>query len=128
MREVVSSGEVDVIGVGRPFCVAPDLVNRVLSGSLDELPAPEKALRLGPGIFGSSSSNRTLRTLNAQAEMSWFYRQIVALSEGREPEPTLGIWSALISHFVGEMSVARQRTFKRSARALPASAASLPRD
>ncbi len=124
MREVVSSGEVDLIGLGRPFCVIPDLVPRVLNGDLDELPTPEKTLSLGPGVFGSSSSNRTLRTLNGQAEVSWFYRQIIALSEGREPDPTLGVWSALLSHFIGEMSVARRRTFKGSVASLPANAAS----
>jgi 2,4-dienoyl-CoA reductase-like NADH-dependent reductase (Old Yellow Enzyme family) len=124
MREVVSSGEIDVVGLGRPFCVAPDLVKHVLSGELGELPTPEQALTLGPGIFGSASSNRTIRTLNGQAEVSWFYSQIIALSDGREPDRSLGTWSALSAHFTGELSRARRRTFKRSAVALPASTAS----
>lgn len=124
MREVVHSGEVDAVGLGRPFCVMPDLVNEVLNEEIDELPAYEKGLRLGPGFFGSSSSNRTVRTLNGQAEVAWFYQQIIALSEGRQPDTSLGTWSALLSHFAGEMSVARRRTFKRAAKALPATARS----
>lgn len=120
MREVVRSGEVDVVGLGRPFCVMPNLVKAVLNEEIDELPAYEKQLRLGPGFFGSSSSNRTVRTLNGQAEVAWFYQQIIALSEGRQPDTSLGIWSALLSHFAGEMSVVRRRTFKRAVKELPA--------
>lgn len=124
MREIVSSGEIDVVGLGRPFCVLPDLVQAALAETLRELPTPEHSLRLGPGVLGSGSSNRTIRTLNGQAEVSWFYSQIIALSEGREPDPDLGTWSALLAHFAGEMSRARRRTFKRSAAALPAGTAS----
>jgi 2,4-dienoyl-CoA reductase-like NADH-dependent reductase (Old Yellow Enzyme family) len=120
MREVVASGEVDVIGIARPFCVVPDVATQVLSAGLGALPAPEKELRLGPGVFDRSSRNRMLRTLNGQAEVAWFYRQIIALSQDQELDPTLGIWSALVSHFTREIGVARRRAFKRSSGALPA--------
>jgi len=121
MREVVGSGEVDAIGIARPFCVLTDLAQQILGEGLDTLPAPEKTFRLGPGVFGPSSSNRTLRTLNAQAEVAWFYRQLIALSEHREPDLELGIWHALVAHLGGELGVARRRSFRRSAPALPAS-------
>jgi len=121
MREVVATGEVDVIGIARPFCVAPDVAAQVLSAGLSALPAPEKELRLGPGVFGPSSSNRTLRTLNGQAEVAWFYSQIIALSEGREPDLSLGVWRALMTHVAREIGMARRRSFQRSAGALPAS-------
>ncbi len=123
MREVVASGEVDVIGIARPFCVAPDVAAQVLSAGLDALPAPEKKLRLGPRLFGGSSPSRTLRTLNGQAEVAWFYSQIIALSEGREPDRDLGVWRALGTHFAREIGTARRRSFRRSAPALPASSA-----
>lgn len=120
IRSVVESGEVDVVGLGRPFCVAPDLPNQVLAGTMAELPAPEKDKRLGPGVFGPVSPLRALRTLNGQAEIAWFYRQIIALSEGREPDFSIGTWGALLAHFGGEFNVARRRTFKQPRAALPA--------
>lgn len=120
MREVLESGEVDVIGLARPFCVVPDLPNQVLDGTLTQLPVPEKERRLGPGVFGPTSSVRSLRTLNSQAEGAWFYRQIIAVSEGREPDLALGTWSALLAHLSGEMAVVRRRTFKQPKAALPA--------
>ena len=112
MREVVDSGEVDVIGIARPFCVETDLAKRILGGSSEALPTPEKSLRLGPGLLGRASSLRTIRTLNGQAEVAWFYRQIIELSEGREPLLSLGAWSAMLSHFAREAGIVRRRGFK----------------
>jgi hypothetical protein len=114
MREVVASGEVDVIGIGRPFCVQPDLAAKILAGSTEPLPTPEKELRLGPGILGRASSVHSIRTLNGQAEVAWFYQQIIELSEGREPVESLGAWSAMLAHFGREVSIARRRNFKAS--------------
>ncbi|MGB5702333.1 MAG: NADH:flavin oxidoreductase/NADH oxidase family protein [Polyangiales bacterium] len=114
MREVIESGEVDVIGIARPFCVDPELPTKILAGSRDGLPTPEKSLRLGPGVLGRASSIHTMRTLNGQAEVAWFYRQILELSEGREPVLSLGAWSAMLGHFAREAGIVRRRTFKAS--------------
>lgn len=118
MREVVESGEVDVVGIGRPFCVEPDLANRLLAGSDDPLPAPEKNLRLGPGVLGRASGVRSIRTLNNAAEVSFFYRQIIEMSEGREPTVPLGAWQAFVTHFARELGIVRRRTFRASRAAL----------
>jgi 2,4-dienoyl-CoA reductase-like NADH-dependent reductase (Old Yellow Enzyme family) len=127
IRQVVESGEVDVVGLARPFCVAPDLPKRIFDGTLSELPTPEKDRRLGPGLLGPVSPLRGLRTLNAQAEAAWFYRQIIALSEDREPDFNLGTWAALMAHFSGELRVVRQRTFQQARAELPAPDETLPR-
>lgn len=124
MRAAVESGEVDVVGIARPFCVMPDLPSRILSGDIEQLPAPEEDIRLGPGILSSTSPLHSVRTLNGQAELAWFYHQIIELSEDREPDLALGTWSALFAHFRSELGLARRRTFKRSAEALPASTGS----
>jgi len=113
MRDAVGSGDVDVVGIARPFCVLPELVDSLLSNDADALPSPERGMRLGPGIFDRASPIRALRTLNGQAEVAWFYRQIIALSEDREPDLTLGVWSALMAHLKTELGLARRRTFKR---------------
>lgn len=123
MREVVASGEVDVIGIARPFCVEPELAHALIAGESESLPAPERSMRLGPGIFDRASSIKTLRTLNGAAEVAWFYRQIIALSEGAEPDPSLGVWAALLAHYKTELGLVRRRSFKRRARLLPADAA-----
>jgi hypothetical protein len=108
------SGEVDVVGIARPFCVDPALARKLLAGSSEPLPTPEQSLRLGPGVLGRASAVRTIRTLNGQAEVAWFYRQIVELSEGREPVLSLGAWSAMLGHFAREAGIVRRRSFKAS--------------
>lgn len=118
MREVVASGEVDVVGIGRPFCVAPDLAKTILGGSEEPLPTPERSLRLGPGALGRASSMRSIRTLNAGAEVAWFYRQIIEMAEGREPNVPLGAWAAFVGHFTRELRLARSRSFKQGPPAL----------
>ena len=122
MREVVAAGEVDVVGMGRPFCVEPDLANRLLQGSDEALPTPEKDLRLGPGILGRGSPIRSVRTLSGGAEVAFFYRQIIEMSEGRDPNVPLGAWSAFLSHFARELRTARRRTFRASRAQLTAEA------
>ncbi len=120
MREVIASGEVDVVGLGRPFCVMPDFPNRVLAGEFDQLPAHERGQRLGPGLLGPASPIRSIRTLNSQAEVAWCYRQIISLSEDKEPDLELGIWAALIAHMTDDFRLATRRTFKKKRPALPA--------
>jgi len=111
MRDVLDSGEIDLIGIARPFCIAPSFPHELLQGGLEALPAPEKKIRLGPGLLGRASSSRSMRTLNGQAEVAWFYRQIIEMSEGREPDLSFGTWSSLLGHFAGEFRRARRRTF-----------------
>lgn len=120
MREVVDAGEVDVIGLARPFCVDPDLPKKLLAGSEAPLPTPESSIRLGPGPLGRRSGIRAMRTLNAGAEVAWFYRQIIELGDGRDPVVPIGAWPALVGHLSRELKTARRRTFRRASIALPA--------
>lgn len=120
MRAAVASGEVDVLGIARPFCVMPELARSLLSDAIETLPSPEGRLRLGPGIFDRASPLPSLRTLNGQAEVAWFYRQIIALGEGREPDLSLRTLPALWAHFRTELSLARRRSFRRPGGVLPA--------
>jgi 2,4-dienoyl-CoA reductase-like NADH-dependent reductase (Old Yellow Enzyme family) len=86
MEEVLGSGEADVLGIGRPFCVEPTLAARLLSGGGEPLPSPERGMRLGPGILGAASTSTTVRALNAQAATGWYYEQMYRLADGRAPQ------------------------------------------
>jgi len=112
MRESLRDDEVDVIGIARPFCLEPDLARQLLSGTLDVLPAPERELRLGPGALGPTSENKKVRGLNNQAEVAYFYAQLIELAEGRSPRHTLSSRRALVEHLRGELVRARARTFQ----------------
>ena len=109
MREVVDAGVVSVVGLARPFCVVPTLPQQIFAGELEHLPRHESEQRLGPGWLGRTSELHGIRTLNNQAEVAWFYAQIIHLSEDRPPDLALGTWAALGSHFQGELRRARAR-------------------
>ena len=85
MAEVLRNAEADVLGIARPFCVEPGFPTRLLAGSPDPLPSPERRIRIGPGWIGPHSPSTDLRAYNAQAATAWFYRQIERLGAGEEP-------------------------------------------
>jgi len=109
MEEVLANGELDLIGLARPFCVVPDFPNRFESGQLDVLPTPERGLRLGGGYLGPSSSSSTMRALNSQASVAYFYEQMIAMSQGREPNVQPSAWSQMARHFSRDFKTARAR-------------------
>lgn len=100
--EVVESGEVDVVGLARPFCVEPDLGRQLLEGEVDTLPTHERGFRLGPGFLSPSSSNKTIRAFNSQAGTAWYYQQILHLADGEPVDTSLSVRSALIRHLARE--------------------------
>lgn len=109
MQEALDSGACDVIGLGRPLCVAPELPRQLLKGEVEAAPVPEAELRLGPGVLGPGSAFRQVRALNAQAQVAWFYRQLLRLAEGGRVDPSLRTSTALRRHLGDEWRIARAR-------------------
>lgn len=109
MLAALASEELDIIGIARPTCFAPNLGHELINDEIDQLDSPENTLSLGKGWFGPSSNNRSLRTLNIQAAVAWFYRQIIELSEGRSVPRKLSARRALWEHYKEEIRLARAR-------------------
>jgi 2,4-dienoyl-CoA reductase-like NADH-dependent reductase (Old Yellow Enzyme family) len=118
MEEALSIG-VDVVGLGRPLCLAPamprDLVG-VGSGTDGLLPDPERTLKLAAGVFGPNSPSATIRAVNAQAATAWFYWAIERLAAEDEPQAPpragpLGAWLAFLRYLPREIwrAAARRR-------------------
>jgi 2,4-dienoyl-CoA reductase-like NADH-dependent reductase (Old Yellow Enzyme family) len=99
MEAALHSGDTDMIGIARPFCLDPDFPTRMLAGSLDALPVPEDRLVLGKGYWGPNSRSSNLRAFNNQAQAGWYYHQIERLGAGLAPQPELTPWRALLGHF-----------------------------
>ena len=76
MLEARETGAVDVVGIGRPFAVEPDLARRILEG--DETPLEEGDTAVGVRLFDD--------LLN----LWWYQAQMKRMAEGKEPEVGLG--------------------------------------
>lgn len=109
MADAISNDGVDMIGLGRPLCLAPSAPAALLRGEPVNLDQPERKLRLGPGLVGPQSPIKLLRAVNGLGSMTWYNEQLIRLGAGLEPDPELNFLPAFIS---------MQKRDKRMARAL----------
>ena len=113
MADAVATGETAVVGVARPLCVVPDLPRQLIEGTVEAAEAYERGLRFGPGrLLGPTSPVKLFKLFNVQGEAAWFYRQILKLADGKEPDASLSLRRALFAHYGTELAVARRRRFK----------------
>ncbi len=114
MTGALDAAELEVVGLARPMCVDPAVPGALLAGELDQAPSWEDGLRLGPGLLGPASVSRIARGFNNQASVAWFYRHILALADGREPDTELSVHRALARHLRDELRLAMARRRLRS--------------
>jgi 2,4-dienoyl-CoA reductase-like NADH-dependent reductase (Old Yellow Enzyme family) len=113
MAEALAAEETDVIGIARPLCVVPDLPRRLIAGEVEAAESYEHRLRFGPGkLLGPASPVKLFKLFNVQGEVAWFYRQILRLADGGEPDEGLSLRRALFAHYATELGVARRRRFR----------------
>ncbi len=95
MQEALNEG-VDVIGLARPLCGAPDAPRALLDGTAQALPTFEAHLKIGPpALFGPHSPIGFLRAINGFGVQSWYYGQIYRMAQGGDPDLTLSPFKAL---------------------------------
>jgi 2,4-dienoyl-CoA reductase-like NADH-dependent reductase (Old Yellow Enzyme family) len=80
MDEALTTGAVDLIGLARPMAHTPDLPARLLDGSLDAAPVVKLRSRI--------------RLVDDAVQVMWYQQQILAIADGRDPDPSLGLWTA----------------------------------
>ncbi|MCB9557949.1 MAG: NADH:flavin oxidoreductase/NADH oxidase family protein [Deltaproteobacteria bacterium] len=81
MHQVIADGSVDLIGLGRPLAVEPDLPRRLLDGSA------KAALSVNPRVG--------IKSLDAALAVGWYQRQLHRMADGLDPQLDLGCWSSL---------------------------------
>lgn len=113
MVEALAADELEVIGLGRPVCVEPDLPGRLAAGTAEGA-TPPPPLRFGSSRWmGPASPLMLMKFLNVQGEMAWYYRQILRLADGLPPDPELSIGRALAAHARDEARLSRARRRRR---------------
>ncbi|KUR75306.1 hypothetical protein AQZ50_15715 [Novosphingobium sp. Fuku2-ISO-50] len=70
MEDALHGGQLDLVGIGRPMLVDPDVPRKLLSGEMQEAPKPEAHLEMFH-------------------HMPWLNMQIERMGDGLEPDPTM---------------------------------------
>lgn len=84
MEAALESGACDIVGLGRPLCVEPDLVNQILKG--DDFTSVVRPIKTGVKMIDKM----------ALMEVSWYERQLHRMGKGKEPHrQDQGFWSLL---------------------------------
>ena len=86
-----------MVGIARPLCATPDAVADLLAGRSDQLPRPEKELRIGPGWLGPNSPIKMVKAMNGFAAQAWYYQQLRRIAAGKPAEPGLNPFSAFLA-------------------------------
>jgi 2,4-dienoyl-CoA reductase-like NADH-dependent reductase (Old Yellow Enzyme family) len=82
MNDALAAGATDVVGLGRPLAVEPDLPGQLVTGRAQAAAAHE----VGVGV----------RLLDDVLQMEWYQQQLTRMAAGLEPDPQLGRWSTLV--------------------------------
>ncbi|MGV8996983.1 MAG: NADH:flavin oxidoreductase/NADH oxidase family protein [Parvibaculaceae bacterium] len=106
MNAALASCTMDVVGIARPMCVDPSAPARLLSGSAREIPAFEKILQIGPGIFGPHSRFNIVKALNGWGQQGWFCLQLLRMGAGQDPDKKLGVFKAFRDYAKNEAKTA----------------------
>jgi len=102
MAAAVASEAVDLVGLGRPMCVQPELPRRLLDGTAEPIVLPPR--RVG------------VRELDAILEVFWYTQQLHRLARGLEPDPERGRWRSLTVALWSVLSDSLRVRFRRRRR------------
>ena len=94
MYAALNAKACDLIGVGRPLCAEPLVLNDLLAGSIQELPSYEKSLQIGKWWLSPHSPFLIIQALNAFSQQAWFYIQIKRMGDNLAPNLKLPIFKA----------------------------------
>ena len=95
MMTALAARETDLIGLARPFCVAPDIAGRLLRGEVDETPMLEQTLALAPDALGPEPDPDQFRQAELWGKQGWFCVQLLRMGDGLNPDVEMTVFDAL---------------------------------
>jgi 2,4-dienoyl-CoA reductase-like NADH-dependent reductase (Old Yellow Enzyme family) len=88
MLDALASGDLDVVGIGRPMCVDTDLPARLLDGSLEEAGRYEASI------------------VPPKAGLAWFCLQLLKIGRGEAPDTAMNGETAIEAYKQSELAAA----------------------
>uniref|UniRef100_A0A6S6UDI4 2,4-dienoyl-CoA reductase [NADPH] (EC) n=1 Tax=uncultured Thiotrichaceae bacterium TaxID=298394 RepID=A0A6S6UDI4_9GAMM len=98
MRDAISSGATDMVGLARPLAVVPDMPNRVLADANYRMTLPEPTT-------GKPKVDRMV-----MLGLTWFETQIRRMAKGKAPDEKLSAWKTVFETLLASgVSAFKQR-------------------
>ncbi|MDI9894494.1 nitroreductase family deazaflavin-dependent oxidoreductase [Rhodococcus sp. IEGM 1381] len=85
MVDALSSGDCDVIGLGRPAAISPSAAGSLLDGSTERLVSPVISV-------GAARRIKKVKSLEGALDLQWHTDQLHRLGAGKKPDPDRSAW------------------------------------
>jgi len=80
MNAAIDNKELDFIGLGRPFCIYPEVAKELIDGSRQDCSVP-------PLLTGVDKID-----MSGMLQTPWNQFQLVRMGQGKEPDPDMDLW------------------------------------
>ena len=108
MNNALNENACDVIGIARPFCIDPDIANKLLNNNVSETPTLEKTMQLGPGWLGLNSPFSVIKGINGWGQQAFWCLNLIRMGEDLDPDLNLGVFKAFRDYQKNEKNAAKQ--------------------
>ena len=108
MNDALNANACDVIGIARPFCIDPDIANKILDKIIIETPILEKTMQVGPGWLGLNSPFRLIKGINGWGQQAFWCLNLIRMGENLEPDLDLGVFRAFLQYQKSEKNAASE--------------------
>ena len=92
MISALKKGELDIIGIARPFATHPDLPNQLIEGTIESLPTET----LTTGIKAIDGV--------AVLDVYWYSDQMKRMGNQKEPDPSLSTWGTFFRNTTAQIA------------------------
>ena len=108
MNDALSADACDVIGIARPFCIDPNIANKLLEKDITQTPILEKTMQLGPGWLGVNSPFRMLKGINGWGQQAFWCLNLIRMGENLDPDLDMGVFKAFLKYQKNEKDAAEK--------------------
>ena len=108
MNDALNQNACDVIGIARPFCIDPQIANKLLSKDISETPTLEKTMQVGPGVLGLNSPFSMIKGINGWGQQAFWCLNLIRMGEDLDPNLDLGVFKAFLQYQRNEKDAAKR--------------------
>ena len=108
MNDALNQNACDVIGIARPFCIDPQIANKLLSKDISETPTLEKTMQVGPGLLGLNSPFSVIKGINGWGQQAFWCLNLIRMGEDLDPSLDLGVFKAFLQYQRNETEAAKR--------------------